>query len=69
MENCQKSIFALHLKGCTRYQRCMVAHYYQACFCSLNLIFVAKLNSNSVLNHNFTIETNFKFRFYSQYQI
>ena len=34
----------------------MVAQCYQACFCSLNTIFILKLNSNSVLNHNFTFK-------------
>ena len=45
----------------------MVAHYYQACFCSLNIVFIVKLNSNSVLNHNFTIKIDVKFQFCSQY--
>ena len=35
----------------------MVAQCYQACFCSLNTVFIVKLNSNSVLDHNFTILT------------
>ena len=36
--------------------------------CSLNIVFIVKLNSNPVLNHNFTIKNDLKFRFYSQYQ-
>ena len=47
---------------------CMVGHYCQAYFCRLNIVFIVKFNSNSVLSHNFTIKTDFKFRFYSQYQ-
>ena len=35
----------------------MVAQCYQACFCSLNTVFIVKLISNYVLNHNFTIKT------------
>ena len=46
----------------------MVAHYYQARFCSLNSVFIAELNSKSVSNHNFRIKTDFKIRFYLQYQ-
>ena len=46
----------------------MVAHYYQTCFCGLNIVFIVKLHLNSVLIHNFTIKTDFKFRFYLQYQ-
>ena len=34
----------------------MVAQCYQARFCNLNTIFILKLNSNSVLNHNFTFK-------------
>ena len=42
--------------------------YHQARFCSLNIVFIVKLNSDSVLDHNFTIKTDLKFRFYSEYQ-
>ena len=44
----------------------MVTQCYQACFCSLNTVFIVKLNSSSVLDHNFTIKTSFNFQFYSQ---
>ena len=37
-------------------KKSMVAQCYQACFCSLNTIFIPKFNSNSVLNHNFTFK-------------
>ena len=47
----------------------MVAQCYQACFCSLNTVFIVKVNSNSVLNHNFTIKTGFNFQSYSQNQL
>ena len=43
-----------------------MAQCYQACFGSLNTVFIVKLNSNSVLDHNFTIKTGFNFQFYSQ---
>ena len=42
----------------------MVAQCYQASFCSLNTVFIVKLNSISFLNHNFTIKTSFNFQFY-----
>ena len=45
---------------------CMVAQCYQACLCSLNTVFIVKLNSSPVLDHNFTIKTGFNFQFYSQ---
>ena len=35
-----------------------------ACFCSLNVVFIVKLNSNYVLNHNITVKADFKFQFY-----
>ena len=47
----------------------MVAQCYQACFCSLNTVFIVKLNSNSILNHDFTIKTGFNFQLYSQNQL
>ena len=34
----------------------MVAQCYQARFCNLNTIFILKLDSNSVLNNNFTFK-------------
>ena len=37
-------------------RKSMVVQCYQACFCSLNTIFIPKFNSNSVLNHNFTFK-------------
>ena len=33
-----------------------MAQCYQARFCNLNTIFILKLNSNSVLNNNFTFK-------------
>ena len=35
---------------------CMVAQCYQTRFCNLNTIFILKLDSNSVLNNNFTFK-------------
>ena len=34
----------------------MVAQCYQARFCNLNTIFILKIDSNSVLNNNFTFK-------------